>query len=112
MGKELAVFASQGDALLAGHQRRDGQILGIVDRPEIRLPVGVAEEVARPEGRREKAAAAVDRRVGVPQVRGVEDGNAEELEPRSEEHKSELQSLMRISYAVFCLKNKQSLHTQ
>src|SRR3546814_6843609 len=25
---------------------------------------------------------------------------------RSEEHTSELQSLMRISYAVFCLKNK------
>src|SRR3546814_5644180 len=32
---------------------------------------------------------------------------------RSEEHTSELQSLMRISYAVFCLqkKNKQNLHT-
>src|SRR3546814_6057746 len=27
---------------------------------------------------------------------------------RSEEHTSELQSLMRISYAVFCLKNKQN----
>src|SRR3546814_4684831 len=27
---------------------------------------------------------------------------------RSEEHTSELQSLMRISYAVFCLKKKQS----
>src|SRR3546814_7425496 len=26
--------------------------------------------------------------------------------PRSEEHTSELQSLMRISYAVFCLKQK------
>src|SRR3546814_1679131 len=26
-------------------------------------------------------------------------------EPRSEEHTSELQSLMRISYAVFCVKN-------
>src|SRR3546814_9069728 len=26
--------------------------------------------------------------------------------PRSEEHTSELQSLMRISYAVLCLKNK------
>src|SRR3546814_8517943 len=26
--------------------------------------------------------------------------------PRSEEHTSELQSIMRISYAVFCLKNK------
>src|SRR3546814_7700929 len=32
-------------------------------------------------------------------LRGVE---------RSEEHKSELQSLMRISYAVFCLKNKKA----
>src|SRR3546814_5642121 len=28
------------------------------------------------------------------------------LMQRSEEHTSELQSLMRISYAVFCLKNK------
>src|SRR3546814_2427611 len=30
---------------------------------------------------------------------------AELIELRSEEHTSELQSLMRISYAVFCLKN-------
>src|SRR3546814_8048193 len=30
---------------------------------------------------------------------------------RSEEHTSELQSLMRISYAVFCLKKKKQ-HTQ
>src|SRR3546814_4546131 len=29
---------------------------------------------------------------------------------RSEEHTSELQSLMRISYAVFCLKKKQNIH--
>src|SRR3546814_4697211 len=29
---------------------------------------------------------------------------------RSEEHTSELQSLMRISYAVFCLKKKKSVH--
>src|SRR3546814_1393142 len=29
---------------------------------------------------------------------------------RSEEHTSELQSLMRISYAVFCLKKKKNLH--
>src|SRR3546814_6606846 len=32
-------------------------------------------------------------------------------ERRSEEHTSELQSLMRISYAVFCLKKK-TKHTQ
>src|SRR3546814_4106287 len=30
---------------------------------------------------------------------------------RSEEHTSELQSLMRISYAVFCLKKKKHEHT-
>src|SRR3546814_3766384 len=29
-----------------------------------------------------------------------------QVEARSEEHTSELQSLMRISYAVFCLKKK------
>src|SRR3546814_10615290 len=31
---------------------------------------------------------------------------------RSEEHTSELQSLMRISYAVFCLKKKKTIHKQ
>src|SRR3546814_11707392 len=31
---------------------------------------------------------------------------------RSEEHTSELQSLMRISYAVFCLKKKKSITSQ
>src|SRR3546814_1390014 len=30
---------------------------------------------------------------------------------RSEEHTSELQSLMRISYAVFCLKKKKTTNT-
>src|SRR3546814_2528345 len=32
-------------------------------------------------------------------------------EHRSEEHTSELRSLMRISYAVFCLKKKITRHT-
>src|SRR3546814_2448881 len=36
-----------------------------------------------------------------------------EMLERSEEHTSELQSLMRISYAVFCLKKKQkTIHKQ
>src|SRR3546814_9769186 len=38
------------------------------------------------------------------QIRSLEKGRF--AETRSEEHKSELQSLMRISYAVFCLKKK------
>src|SRR3546814_3382924 len=37
----------------------------------------------------------------VPVIRAAQDLNI-----RSEEHTSELQSLMRISYAVFCLKTK------
>src|SRR3546814_3999637 len=36
-------------------------------------------------------------------------GNASFGDERSEEHTSELQSLMRLSYAVFCLKKKKAL---
>src|SRR3546814_9460571 len=44
--------------------------------------------------------------------RGGAGGNARDLrDMRSEEHTSELQSLMRISYAVFCLKKKNILTT-
>src|SRR3546814_2131719 len=35
--------------------------------------------------------------------------NRRQLKARSEEHTSELQSLMRISYAVFCLKKKKQI---
>src|SRR3546814_8765993 len=44
-----------------------------------------------------------------PNQRGIAFGDptqGEESAGRSEEHTSELQSLMRISYAVFCLKKK------
>src|SRR3546814_5420434 len=39
-------------------------------------------------------------------------GADEREESRSEEHTSELQSLMRISYAVFCLKKKKQIKRQ
>src|SRR3546814_6132029 len=38
--------------------------------------------------------------------RETESGRRESRDDRSEEHTSELQSLMRISYAVFCLTKK------
>src|SRR3546814_10470519 len=41
-------------------------------------------------------------------VRGQRQIRVDARARRSEEHTSELQSLMRISYAVFCLKKKQS----
>src|SRR3546814_6577709 len=52
-------------------------------------------------------------RIDHPETRPVDQGSgrvgqltAEHCSERSEEHTSELQSLMRISYAVFCLKKK------
>src|SRR3546814_4972173 len=39
-------------------------------------------------------------------LRRIERRQIVEIDARSEEHTSELQSLMRISYAVFCLKKK------
>src|SRR3546814_4471572 len=44
-------------------------------------------------------------------VAGVAAGCHAGIEARSEEHTSELQSLMRISYAVFCLKKKNNFPT-
>src|SRR3546814_6712629 len=40
------------------------------------------------------------------------DGHGKMPPKRSEEHTSELQSLMRISYAVFCLKKKTNKHNK
>src|SRR3546814_1184584 len=48
-----------------------------------------------------------------PAVYPTHPSNSEEVvAQRSEEHTSELQSLMRISYAVFCVKKKKITRTQ
>src|SRR3546814_8909129 len=70
-----------------------------------------------PEGERDRREEIVGRprgqHVGAEQRRRDEQQHERKLPlveaeapPRSEEHTSELQSLMRISYAVFCLKKK------
>src|SRR3546814_4395065 len=51
-------------------------------------------------------ACADSRRFPGPSVRRCSTAQASSSTRRSEEHTSELQSLMRISYAVFCLKKK------
>src|SRR3546814_3631721 len=75
-----------------------------------------AEEQARTAGETEaepqEAAAAPEANVvetpaqgrGAPAAADMDDERPAVRRPRSEEHTSELQSLMRISYAVFCLK--------
>src|SRR3546814_4327923 len=68
----------------------------------------------RDDHRRARELRVVDRPHGVAEPRchmhvaGDEPARSarEAVRHRSEEHTSELQSLMRISYAVFCLKNK------
>src|SRR3546814_16568086 len=45
-------------------------------------------------------------RPGAREIRGRASRRGRTARSRSEEHTSELQSLMRISYAVFCLKKK------
>src|SRR3546814_10012826 len=44
--------------------------------------------------------------IGEAEVGAAWEKKSQDKRPRSEEHTSELQSLMRISYAVFCLKKK------
>src|SRR3546814_2451017 len=53
----------------------------------------------------ERISEPVIHRIAKTALKGTHQGN-ERIESRSEEHTSELQSLMRISYAVFCLKKK------
>src|SRR3546814_6555568 len=48
--------------------------------------------------------------IGVTFYRHTIENAIQAPDARSEEHTSELQSLMRISYAVFCLKKKQQTH--
>src|SRR3546814_4883375 len=52
----------------------------------------------------DQAATARDQHAGA--VEAIDIALDERARERSEEHTSELQSLMRISYAVFCLKKK------
>src|SRR3546814_7438989 len=68
-------------------------------------------EQTRPRAVREEAVGATAQEKGLLQrVERLVDrpGAGERAVIRSEEHTSELQSLMRISYAVFCLKKKKT----
>src|SRR3546814_7099831 len=87
--------AIDGDSEIGQHQ---SQGAGVVAR---RLDRADGGDIVQPVER-------ASRRKDGP-MRRLETGDAAALlidQDRSEEHTSELQSLMRISYAVFCLKKK------
>src|SRR3546814_4235296 len=78
----------------------------------VRRRLGQDERRHRPEAdQRDQRPLCRARDGGYPQREEQEGERIEQIEKeqqqaRSEEHTSELQSLMRISYAVFCLKKK------
>src|SRR3546814_9253762 len=67
------------------------------ERLQAKVPIGIAEarQLAGDRGT----------------VNAAHRAHAGGADDRSEEHTSELQSLMRISYAVFCLKKKKKTNT-
>src|SRR3546814_4458321 len=82
-----------------GEQRVPRRIrLWLSQRPPARKGQGQGAE-HRPDHRRHRRRGRTARAAREPE---------QEEEGRSEEHTSELQSLMRISYAVFCLKKKKT----
>src|SRR3546814_2418976 len=81
-------------AELAAGRLGDAEVAILEERPEARADEGAAVGMGDGEG------------LAAPHlVHGTS-----QLVCRSEEHTSELQSLMRISYAVFCLKKKKKLN--
>src|SRR3546814_9812429 len=82
---------------------------GNMVRKEIRIREGIDKETAKMINAKIKdLKLKVQGSIMDDQVR-VQGKKIDDLQ-RSEEHTSELQSLMRISYAVFCLKKKRPTH--
>src|SRR3546814_4766275 len=102
---DLAIADLDHLVVAQGHQlfqrRRLGPCESVVAR------VVVVSLARRPHDRRVAGAAAEVARQHLVDGRLVGDFGV----VRSEEHTSELQSLMRISYAVFCLKKKKNITT-
>src|SRR3546814_6087023 len=89
----LGVTCVAGNVPLPLTQRNARIVCELAGRTEVPVFAGCPRPILRPL----RTAAAVHGKTGL-------DGAP--LPERSEEHTSELQSLMRISYAVFCLQKK------
>src|SRR3546814_9105345 len=83
--------AGAGSGVVGDGRRRQGVLSGLQESPERVLRVRRGLQL-------------LDRRRHARRA----DETAARAQPRSEEHTSELQSLMRISYAVFCLKKRKT----
>src|SRR3546814_2762925 len=98
---QLAALVEMAAAVGLETQLEFGPCMGIADLP---TALAAIHHVARPELR-----LLIDTMHFIRSGATVADLRAVDPQ-RSEEHTSELQSLMRISYAVFCLKKKKKHH--
>src|SRR3546814_4375258 len=100
-GDAAALFCAEHDAV---RQRQHG------DLPLQQLVDGSLAQLGEGLQRAFQVVALAEQRLGL--LIGSRDHQSHRpAAPRSEEHTSELQSLMRSSYAVFCLKNKKTNQT-
>src|SRR3546814_3674531 len=109
--RKLAAYKRQNrlDFALAelGRIERTLFALDWLEQPDLRRACQAG--LNKGEARHTLAAAIYTNRQGRFTDRSIEN---QEYRARSEEHTSELQSLMRISYAVFCLKKKKNRQNQ
>src|SRR3546814_6870127 len=94
--QQFAVFG-QGAAAFPLYRQFEVRLLQQVDQRDVHHHHGAVEDQ-----RQQHARMKIERHAR----RNEEIPGDEAAQHRSEEHTSELQSLMRISYAVFCLKKK------
>src|SRR3546814_3720928 len=95
---QVAVTFAEGQVRGTGH----GEASAYVDAAAATLPADIQDRITR-KRKAGDADAAIDP-LSLPEVKAAVQRASFEL--RSEEHTSALQSLMRISYAVFCLEKK------
>src|SRR3546814_1890745 len=93
------------------NRRRNRDRLPSATTQRPRLPSWPRLSLLRGGRSRHYDGAAFEARAGWVHAVAAASGPAQS-DDRSEEHTSELQSLMRISYAVFCLKKKTFKHTK
>src|SRR3546814_8192231 len=99
-------FPTRRSSDLQGHQgasdmKADNVLATIGNTPHIRLSRLFPDHEVWVKSKRANPGGSIKDRIALAMV--------EDAEQRSEEHTSELQSLMRISYAVFCLKQKKNI---
>src|SRR3546814_1348326 len=104
---ELASGIDQQRRMLLDHLIIEGAVVG-----EQNDRIIGCERVRRDRHGREIESMLAHFGEGFPVGIGIIHMGAAVAQPRSEEHTSELQSLMRISYAVFCLKKKKHINTK